>query len=89
MLLSKILPQTSKNFTQIYLPYLRHYETLVLEDGPSLSPFEITKIFNNLCHPVFTEYYSGITYFESILLVFTNFSLWSIKNVDSVLQLQI
>ena len=30
MLLSKILPQTSRNFTQIYLPYLRHYETLHL-----------------------------------------------------------
>ena len=28
MLLSKILPQTSRNFTQIYLPYLRHYQTL-------------------------------------------------------------
>ena len=31
MLLSKILPQTSKKFTQIYLPYLWHYATLVLE----------------------------------------------------------
>ena len=29
MLLSKILPQTSRNFTQIYLPYLRHYQTLL------------------------------------------------------------
>ena len=28
ILLSKILPQTSRNFTQIYLPYLRHYQTL-------------------------------------------------------------
>ena len=28
MLLSKILPQTSKKFTQIYLPYLWHYATL-------------------------------------------------------------
>ena len=28
MLLSKILPQTSRNFTQVYLPYLRHYQTL-------------------------------------------------------------
>ena len=30
MLLSKILPQTLRNFTQIYLPYLRHYETLAI-----------------------------------------------------------
>ena len=29
MLLSKILPQTSTKFTQIYLPYLWHYATLV------------------------------------------------------------
>ena len=28
MSLSKILPQTSKKFTQIYLPYLWHYATL-------------------------------------------------------------
>ena len=28
MLLSKILPQTSTKFTQIYLPYLWHYATL-------------------------------------------------------------
>ena len=30
MLLSKILPQTTKKFTQIYLPYLWHYATLFL-----------------------------------------------------------
>ena len=29
MSLSKILPQTSKKFTQIYLPYLWHYATLL------------------------------------------------------------
>ena len=28
LLLSKILPQTTKKFTQIYLPYLWHYATL-------------------------------------------------------------
>ena len=30
MSLSKILPQTSKKFTQIYLPYLLHYATLTV-----------------------------------------------------------
>ena len=30
MSLSKILPQTSTKFTQIYLPYLLHYATLTV-----------------------------------------------------------
>ena len=41
MSLSKILPQTSKNFTQIYLPYLWHYATLKTGDVTGLIP---------LCH---------------------------------------
>ena len=38
MLLSKILPQTSKKFTQIYLPYLWHYATLFVATG---SPIQL------------------------------------------------
>ena len=35
ILLSKILPQTSKKITQIYLPYLWHYATLILPNQAS------------------------------------------------------
>ena len=53
MLHSKILPQTSKKFTQIYLSYLWHFTTLLSVNIAYVGSLSLSSLYDRRHHPLF------------------------------------